>query len=171
MEKLKRIVAAVLLLALGTSLFAGCSDRKRGGPLDVEKVTYVIYGGYVNHDEVYVITSDHKVTQYSIDPDPHTRYDYLNGEFPSGDECKITEYEMDEMDWTSMVNVLTRVNFMEMEEDIIPSGDIDDACTYFIKVETSDAVHTSGGYAAGTGDSVDDRNFAKAQQYICNALN
>ena len=169
MEKLKRIIVAVLLMSLSMCAFAGCAKRR--GPYDVKKVTYVIYGGDVNHDEVFVITSDYKVTQYSIDPEADRRYDYLNGEFASEDKYEVKEYETDELSWTSLEHVLTRVNFMELKEDISSDGSICDACTYFIKVETSDGVHTSGGYAAGMGGTVEDRNFAEAQQYVRNALN
>ena len=70
-----------------------------------------------------------------------------------------------------MVNVLTRVRFMDLKEDISSDGNICDACTYYIMVETSDGVHTSGGYAAGMGETVEDKNFAEAQQYVRNALN
>ena len=73
MEKLKRIIVAVLLMSLSMCAFAGCTKRR--GPYDVKKVTYVIYGGDVNHDEVFVITSDYKVTQYSIDPEADRRSD------------------------------------------------------------------------------------------------
>ena len=81
MEKLKRIVVAVLLMTLSMCIFAGCAKKR--GPYDVKKVTYVIYGGDINHDEVFVITSDYKVTQYSVDPEADRRYDYLKGDFPS----------------------------------------------------------------------------------------
>ena len=78
MEKLKRIVVAVLLMTLSMCVFTGCAKKR--GPYDVKKVTYVIYGGDINHDEVFVITSDYKVTQYSVDPEADRRYDYLKGE-------------------------------------------------------------------------------------------
>lgn len=169
MEKLKRIVVAVLLMTLSMCVFAGCAKKR--GPYDVKKATYVIYGGDINHDEVFVITSDYKVTQYSVDPEADRRYDYLKGDFPSEDRYIVKEYETDELSWTSMVNVLTRVRFMDLKEDISSDGSICDACTYYIMVETSDGVHTSGGYAAGMGETVEDKNFAEAQQYVRNALN
>ena len=168
MDRLKRIVAAMLLL---TFIFAsaGCGQNKQRGPLDVKKVTYVEYSGYINYVEVYIITSDRKVTKYSVYPeDGH--YDYLAGELPSEDKYEVKEYETSELSWTSLVNVLTRVNFMELKEDLSTTEIIDDASSYDIKVETSDAVHTSGGYAAGLTDDSDNRRFAEAQQYIRNAV-
>lgn len=170
MERIKRAIAAVILLSLSIFSFAGCATKQARGPLHVKKVTYVIYGGDINHDEVYVITSDRKVTQYSVDPEADKRYDYIAGEFPSEDKYEVKEYEMTELSWTSMVNVLTRVNFMEIQEDLNATGDICDACTYYIKVETSDASHTAGGYAAGMSEGYQHKNFAEARQYITSAL-
>lgn len=149
-------------------ILAGCSGNIQRGPLDVKKVTYVEYGGDTNHVEMYVITSDHKVTQYSINPDKN--YDYLAGELPPEDYYELKEYEMSEMSWTSMVNVLTRVNFMELKEDLSAGGDICDASSFYIKVETSDANHSSGGYAAGLIDDSIGRRFAEARQSIMKAL-
>ena len=164
MEKLKRIVVAVLLMTLSMCVFAGCAKKR--GPYDVKKVTYVIYGGDINHDEVFVITSDYKVTQYSVDPEADRRYDYLKGDFPSEDRYKVKEYETDELSWTSMVNVLTRVRFMDLKEDISSDGSICDACTYYIMVETTDAKNISGGYVAGYDDDPDSRRFEEARQII-----
>ena len=83
MEKIKTIV--VLLLSLSIFAFPGCSRERRRGPLDVLRVTYVACGGDINHVEVFIITSDRKVTQYSIEPEPDKSYDYLAGELPSED--------------------------------------------------------------------------------------
>ena len=68
------------------------------------------------------------------------------------------------------MNVLTRVNFMELKEDLSTTETVYDGSTSYIKVETADAVHTSGGYAAGVSNNSDNKRYAEARQYIINAL-
>lgn len=171
MDKFKKIIAAILVLTLGVSVITGCGQKKQQrGPLDVKKVCYLVYLGGIDRIELYVITSDYKVKEYSMSSDPNNKYDYINEELPPEGQYELKEYEISELSWTSMVNVLTRVGFMEIKEDLSAKGDIDDASSYYIKVETADAVHISGGYAAGTSGGSDNTNFEEARQYIRNAL-
>ena len=170
MEEIKRIIVAILVLTIGVSIFSGCGQKRQRGPLDVKKVSYLVYCGGIDRIELYIITSDYKVKEYSMCSDPNNNYDYIDGELPPEGQYELKEYEISELSWTSMVNVLTRVNFMELKEDLKPKDIIDDASSYYIKVETADAVHTSGGYAAGLSGGSDHDRFAEARQYICNAL-
>ena len=127
------------------------------GPLEVTKIIY--------------FTPDLKVEKYSIYPEGDKTYDYLAGELPSDDLYDITEFEISDLDWSSMVNVLTRVNFMELEEDMSTKDIVDDGASYFIMVETTNAVNISGGYVAGYDDDPDSRRFAEAREMIENAIN
>ena len=120
---------------------------------------------------MYVFTPDLKVEKYSIYPEGDKTYDYLAGELPSDDLYDITEFEISDLDWSSMVNVLTRVNFMELEEDMSTKDIVDDGASYFIMVETTNAVNISGGYVAGYDDDPDSRRFAEAREMIENAIN
>ncbi len=166
MEKLKKAVAAGLILLIGLFTLTACNKTKQTegparssevtqvqvsrGPLNVEKVTYLVYIGGLPNVEMYIITPDLKVEKYDIKPlDYDKHYDYFEGELPPEDQYELTEYEISDLEWSSIVNVLTRVNFMELDEDMSTEELIDDGSTYAIRVETTDSVNTSGGYMAG----------------------
>ena len=170
MEKLKKTVITVLVAALLVFAFAGCTEKHERGPLKVTKVTYLVFSGDQPDVELYVLTKDLKVKQYNIRPEIGKTYDYLGGELPPEDCYEVTEFEIEESKWESMVNVLTRVNFMELLEEFTWDGS-DDAPTYYIRVETEDAVHTSGGYNAGYKKDPENKRFYEAQLYIKHALN
>ena len=188
MEKLKKSVVAGLILLISLFSLTACSKTNRTqisngssgstrtevsrGPLEVKKVTYLIYCGGLPDVEMYIITSDFKVEQYHIRPDVYdkTYYDYLAGELPPEDQYEITEYEITDTEWSSIVNVLTRVNFMELYEDMNTKDLVDDGSSYYIMVETTDSVHASGGYFAGYDDNADSRRFAEAREIIEKAI-
>lgn len=181
MERLKKIFTAVLVAALCIFAFAGCSKKQENGrkqesgikqergPLDVKKVTYLIYVGDQPIVKLYILTDDHKVTEYYIRTDDNKQYDYLAGELPPADKYEMKEYEIEGSGWESMVNVLTRVDFMNLLDEFKAYGAYD-ASTYYIKVETADGVHISGGYGAGMAQDPESRRFSEARQYIENAL-
>ncbi|SCW33106.1 hypothetical protein SAMN02910456_00602 [Ruminococcaceae bacterium YRB3002] len=171
MDRLKnRITVLILLLFCAVSVF-GCSDTQQRGPLDVRKVTYVVWSGDVCHVDVYVFTPDFKVKHYSINPESDKNYDYPSGELPPEDRYEIEETEISEVDWSSIVNILTRVGFMELVEELPFPEDTDDAPSYCIRVETADDMHTSGGYAAGYGEDSDNRRFAEARDMMERIIN
>ena len=188
MEKLKKSVVAGLILLISLFSLTACSKTNRTqisngssgstrtevsrGPLEVKKVTYLIYCGGLPDVEMYIITSDFKVEQYHIRPDVYdkTYYDYLARELPPEDQYEITEYEITDTEWSSIVNVLTRVNFMELYEDMNTNDLVDDGSSYYIMVETTDSVHASGGYCAGYDDNADSRRFAEAREMIEKAI-
>ena len=89
---------------------------------------------------------------------------------PSEDLYEITEYEIFDKDWSNIVNVLTGVEFMELEEDLSTKDLVDDGSSYYIKVETSDSVHISGGYCAGYDDNAQSRRFEQSREMIDNAI-
>ena len=185
MERLKKLVVAGLVLLIGLFALTSCSKAIRTqsssrtsetnqisrGPLEVTKITYLVYGGGLNKVEMYVFTPDLKVEKYSIYPEDDKSYDYLAGELPSDDLYDITEFEISDLDWSSMVNVLTRVNFMELEEDMSTKDIVDDGSSYYIMVETTNAVNISGGYEAGYDADPDSKRFAEAREMIENAIN
>ena len=173
MEKIIRTGAAWLAAALCLVMLAGCGlmgQQHQRGPLDVKRVTYVEYSGDTPHVNVWVLTYDHKIKLYSVDPDGNMNYDYLSGELPPEDYYTESEYEMSENDWTSIVNVLTRVNFMELVEELPYSEGTCDAGSYYIMVDTSDAVHRSGGYNAGNEEGSDHQRFSEAKGMVLNAI-
>ncbi len=141
------------------------------GPIDVNRVTYVVYPGGICHVDMYILTPDLHVQKYSINPESDKNYDYLAGELPSEDRYEVTEYEMSDLQWTTIVNILTRVNFMELDEDMSTKDTVDDGSSYYIRVETAGSANTSGGYAAGIDKDADSRRFAEARQAIENAIN
>lgn len=185
MERLKKLVVAGLVLLIGLFALTSCNKAIRTqsssrtsettqisrGPLEVTKITYLVYWGGLNKVEMYVFTPDLKVEKYSIYPEGDKTYDYLAGELPSDDLYDITEFEISDLDWSNMVNVLTRVNFMELEEDMSTKDIVDDGASHFIMVETTNAVNISGGYVAGYDDDPDSRRFAEAREMIENAIN
>ena len=140
-------------------------------PLDVKKITYLVYYGGLLKVDMYIITSDLKAEKYSINPEPDKHYDYLAGELPSEGLYEITEFEVSDSEWSGIADVLTGVNFMELEEDMSTKDIVDDGASYFIMVETSNAVNISGGYVAGYDDDPDSRRFAEAREMIENAIN
>ena len=188
MEKLKKTVVAGLILLIGLFSLTACgktsktqdsgkpSETTRAeisrGPLDVKKVTYLVYCGGLPDVEMYIITSDLKVEQYHIRPDVYdkTYYDYLAGELPPEDQYEITEFEITNSEWSSIVNVLTRVDFMTLDEDMSTKDIVDDGSSYYIRVETSNSVNTSGGYCAGWGEDADSIRFEEAREAINNSV-
>ena len=187
MERLKKIIVAGLILLIGLFSLTACSKTSRTedsgkssettwtqisrGPLDVKKVTYLVYCGGLPDVEMYIITSDLKVKKYSIHPsDYDIHYDYLAGELPPEDQYEITEFDITDTEWSSIVNVLTRVDFMTLKEDMSTKDIVDDGSSYYIRVETSNSVNTSGGYCAGWGDDADCRGFEEAREMIDNAV-
>ena len=184
MVRLKNSIVAGLVLLTGLFVLTSCSNLIRpqssGGPsetaqisrepLDVKKVTYLVYYGGLPNVDMYIITSDLKAKKYSIKPEGDKTYDYLAGELPSKDLYEITEFGISDTAWSSIVNVLTRVDFMALEEDTSTKELIDDGSSYYIKVETSDSVNVSGGYVAGYDDNAESRRFAKAKEMIENAI-
>ena len=184
MVRLKNSIVAGLVLLTGLFVLTSCSNLIRpqssGGtsetaqisrePLDVKKVTYLVYYGGLPNVDMYIITSDLKAKKYSIKPEGDKTYDYLAGELPSEDLYEITEFGISDTAWSSIVNVLTRVDFMALEEDTSTKELIDDGSSYYIKVETSDSVNVSGGYVAGYDDNAESRRFAKAKEMIENAI-
>ena len=166
MGKLTKLLIATLMTSFCIFLFAGCVEKPR---LDVRKISYLEYSESTGHTEFYVITSDRKVTQYTVDPDDGKTYDYFAGELPPGDRCKVTEFEIDEQEWTSIVNVLTRVDFMTLLDEFTPPT-TEDGITYYMQVETADGVHKSGGYEAGFKKDPESRRFSEARQEIARPL-
>ena len=183
MERLKKTVAAGLIFVIGLFALTSCSKtvepaRTKAttettqisrGPLDVTKVTYLIYCGGLHNVKMYVITPDLKVQKYDIWHEIDKTYDYLAGELPSEDRYDVTEYEITDTEWSNIVNVLTRVDFMALDEDTSSKDLVDDGASLYIKVETSDSTHISGGYCAGIDDNPDSRRFAEAREMIQNA--
>ena len=159
MEKLKKIFVSILAAVLCVLAFAGCFGQSKKEPLDVKKVTHLIY----------VITDDLKVTHYTIWPEDGKDYDYFAGELPSEDNYEVTESEMTEENWKSMVDGLTEADFMTILEEFTNNGAMD-ASTYYIRVETSDGVHQSGGYNAGGSQDPESRRYSDARQAIERAL-
>ena len=153
----------------GEALNLSSTDNTRG-PLDVKRVTYLIYCGGICHVDMYIITADLNVEKYSINPEGDKNYDFLAGELPSEDLYEVTEYEISDLQWESIVDILTRVKFSELEEDVSTKEDIFDGSSYYICVETSDATYTSGGYMAGYDHDSSGRRFAEAKEMIENAV-
>ena len=174
MERLKKAVVAGLVLLMGLVSLSACgrtnSPQSSRGPLNVKKITYLVYCGGLPDVYLYIFTSDLKVKKYSIKPEGDKTYDYLAGELPSKDLYEITEFKISDMDWSSIVNVLTRVDFMALDEDTSTKELIDDGSSYYIRVETSDSVNVSGGYVAGYDDNAESRRFAQAKEMIENAI-
>ena len=77
---------------------------------------------------------------------------------------------MTEASWNSLVNTLTEADFMNLLEEFQPDA-TDDSSSYYIRVETSDDVHQSGGYNAGGHMDPESRRFSNARQAVDRALN
>lgn len=169
MEKLKKIFVSVITAALCVFAFAGCTGQSKKEPLDVKKVTYFIYVGDRDEIQLYIGTDDLKVTKYIIKPEEGTTYDYLAGELPSEDYYEVTEYEITEESWNSMVNALTEADFMTILDEFTNNG-AKDASTYYIRVETADGVHQSGGYNAGGSKDPESRRYSDARQAVARTL-
>ena len=184
MVRLKNSIAAGLVLLTGLFALTSCSNLIRPqsssgtsettqisrDPLDVKKVTYLVYYGGLPNVDMYIFTSDLNAKKYSINPESDKHYDYLAGELPSDDLYEITEFEISDIEWSGMVDVLTGVDFMELDEDMSTKEIIDDGSSYYIMVETTDAVNVSGGYVAGYDDDPDSRRFEEARQMIKNTI-
>jgi hypothetical protein len=174
MERLKRTVAAGLIMVIGLFSMAACrkmdQSKSSRGPLKIKKISYLVYYGGAPDVDLYVITSDQTVMQYSYKPEGDKTYDYLGGELPPDGWHRRFQFAITESEWTSIVNVLTRVNFMELKKDTGTKEHADDGSSYYIKVETGDSANVSGGYLAGYDSDSDSRRFAQARDMIERAL-
>lgn len=174
MERLKKTVAAGLILLIGMFSLTACGKLNQAqnsrGPLNIKKVSYLVYYGGMPDVDLYVITSDQVVMQYSYKPEGDKTYDYLSGEVPPDGWYRRYRFAISETEWTGIVNGLTRVDFMKLKGDTSAKESVDGGASYYIKVETNDSVNTSGGYMAGCDNNADSRRFANAREYIEKAL-
>ena len=159
----------MIAAALCAFVLAGCLNSGKKETLKVKKVSYLVLTQSVCRAEFYVITDARKVTQYSITPEGDKTYDYFAGELPPKGMYKVTEYEIDEQSWESIVNELTRTDFMKLLEEFPPVNS-DDGSTYYIQVETEDGIHKSGGYEAGFRKDPENKKFSDIRQCIAKAL-
>ena len=178
MNKFKRAIAAGLLLAMSVFVFAGCSRAGQGsretkkqerGPLDVKKVTYLVYSGDQPHVDLYIISEDLKGTHYSINDDFEKKYDYLEGELPSEDQYEVSDFEVSESEWNNIKLLVKRCGFMELPEEL-PPVEGDDIGSTYIKIETSKDVNKSGGYGAGAGSESEHVMFARVRDAISDVI-
>lgn len=156
-----RKIGMMILLVGFVVLFwilVGCGAEKKTTSLDIKKVTFVKYSGDTRTIEMYIFNSDYRVDKYIINPKGDSKFDLLDGELPTKDEYSVKQLEITEESWTDLVNVLSRVSFMELEEEL-PYDEVYDAPSYYIQVETVDAVHKSGGYNAGEGKDNSNERF------------
>ena len=170
MEKIKKIIATMLAVVICAFTLCACDGASKRGPLDIKQITYVVHPGDMNTVYMYVFTPDMKLSKYTITPDDNKTYDYLNGELPPEECCKIDEYEMEEPIWTSIKNIFTRVDIMNLKEDMSSVQGADDGSSYYIKIETEDGVNETGGFAAGEDDDSDSRRFSEARGILEEAI-
>lgn len=164
--KLKRIGLIGLMLLLAGS-FVGCGLIQKRGPLDIQKVSYSIGGGDTGFLKVYVITSDEVVLyDFKDSGSDLDGYDYFTEGLPSKGEYTVSTHKVTKDEWTNLVNVLTRVNYMEIPEKLPEPENVYDGCTYYIQVETADGIHKAGGYEAGYEKDSDSRRFKGALEPI-----
>lgn len=164
-DKLKRICLIGSMFLLAGSL-VGCG-LSRKGPLDIQKVTYSVGGGDTGFLKIYVMTSDEVVLyDFRKSGSDLDGYDYFTDGLPSEDEYTVSAQEVTEHEWTNLANVLTRVNFMEIPEDLPEPEGVYDGCTYYIQVETAEGIHKAGGYEAGYEKDSDSRRFRSALEPI-----
>ncbi len=168
MKKIKMMILSVGLVILLLSS-AGCgadkTDVKSKVYLEVNKVTFLRYSGDSQKIEMYIFTPDCHVDKYLIDSKENNQSDLLSGKLPAKDEYNISQYEITEEAWNNLVIIIARENFMELEEEL-SHEEVYDAPSIYIQVESSDAVHKSGGYSAGEGENSDDRRFRIIVQAI-----
>ncbi len=166
MNIMKKIGAAGLAFVTGSCMLAGCSREKHSrGPLELKKVTYVCYAGDVEEVSVYVFTPDLKLREYETYPENVGKYDYPEGELPPEDQYTLKDYDIEETYWNNLALVFTRVNIMELDEEI-PEGKGYDLESTYIRVETEDAVNKTGGYGAGLEDDSVSRRYSSAEDAI-----
>ncbi len=162
----KRICLKGLAFLLAGSL-AGCGLIQKKGPLEIQRVTYSISGGDTGFLKVYVITSDEvALYDYKLSGSDLDGYDYFTDGLPSEDAYTVSTHEVPEDEWTNLANALTRVNYMELPEELPAPEHFYDGCNYYIQVETADGVHKAGGYEAGREKDSDSRRFKEALEPI-----
>ncbi|MCR4566715.1 MAG: hypothetical protein K5769_01590 [Pseudobutyrivibrio sp.] len=160
------IIIGILILGVGGFfLYEGIPDNK----LEIKRVTYMVHSGDTPELYIYVITPE-SVKYYDIYPTSSGQYDWFAGELPPEDEYTLEEYDISEQAWTNMENVLKRVNFMNLPEEI-KGGDAFDGSSRYIQVETADGKHISGGYIAGDGIGPTNTRFKRAVEAIGLAIN
>lgn len=165
-NKLKRICLIWFAFLLAASL-AGCGLIQKKGPLEIQKVTYSVSGGDTGFLKVYVLTSDEAVLyDFKRSGSDLDGYDYFTDGLPSEDDYTVSARKVTEDEWTNLANILTRVNYMELPEELPVPDHFYDGCNYYIQVETADDIHKAGGYEAGREKDSDSRRFKEALEPI-----
>lgn len=153
----KRFLSMFLCMMLCIVFMNGCAQKEKV-IYDVKKITCTFNLGDQDGARMYIFSADGLVTGYEIMPYSNSGVNLFAGEIPSEDKCNKKEYTISEDDWKSIVDAINSNEFMELPEEF-PKENIMDGSYHYIEVETTQGVHRSGGYGAGTGKGKDHERF------------
>ena len=171
MGTVKKIIIIGFSFFIVTFAITGCkaSNGSTRGPLDVKRVIYIAGGGDTGFVNVYEITPNEvSFYDYTSYRDEHNgdEPDYFADDITVAEEYLVSIGDVSESDWTHLVLNLTRVNFMELQEELPEPEEVRDGMNYYILVETADDVNKSGGYEAGYNNDSDNRRFRQVRDAI-----
>ena len=125
---------------------------------DVTKVIEVYDFGSLDSAEMDIYTPDGVIKSYIVPGYSDSSIDLFSGEIPSGKGCTVEERTISEEDWNSIVDSINDNQFMDLPEEL-PEVEADDGAYHYITVETTNGIHTSGGYCAGNGTGEEHQRF------------
>ena len=168
-RRIKCIVSSVACIALCIMTLSGCTFEgfNSKADYDVKTVTCVFNYGEIDKAEMDIYSSDGTVTKYIIAPYYDCGVNLFVGEIPPEYICKPEVYTISEEDWNSIVDAINETRFMELPNQL-PGVEAFDGSDCYIKVETADSVHQTGGYCAGQSDQSEHQKFKKVRDALRN---
>ena len=166
---MKKLMAALLVAGLfGAVALAGCAagGEAKNESCEVTRIVLVSTGGDVNTLDAYVFEPEPSLTHVSLAPD--TDLSHVGEESPWPEEAELSRERLSisEADWQGLVDVVDKVDFMDLPEVIKVSDLVLDTPSYYINVKTTEGSHESGGYAAGFGSDDPNERFGKLHEAL-----
>ena len=161
MKKYISIFLAVMFLFT----FTGCSE-KNYEPSNVDYITIMHVKPDPVYYEVFTVSPDGGVKLYDFTlycmQNP---FDYFTDPMPPESEYELSEWQIAENDWNSLIKVLEENRFFGLPDEIKPANGFDYS-TYYIEVGSNGDVHRSGGYGAGHGQDRTNKRFMNIRDEI-----
>lgn len=166
---MKKLMAALLVAGLfGAVALAGCAagGEAKNESCEVTRIVLVSTGGDGNTLDAYVFEPEPSLTHVSLAPD--TDLSHVGEESPWPEEAELSRERLSisEADWQGLVDVVDKVDFMDLPEVIKVSDLVLDTPSYYINVKTTEGSHESGGYAAGFGSDEPNERFDKLHEAL-----
>ena len=164
---MKRSVA-VLLFVITFSIFSicpGCSENFTSQN-KIETVTLSNINYFLPNYEVFVVSSDCTIKKYDFTEywlnNPFSYFDYP---LPPVDQYTEIEWNITEEKWQELIKILNKNKAFNIPNKMKPINGNDFPITY-IEINTEGSDYRFGGYGAGYGKGVYQRQFREINDFL-----